>query len=270
MLGKLMKYEIKATGRILLPLYGVLLAFTLINKLFIRNNWNTLDTSTLGGIPAVLSIFAYGVTMAAIFIVTFFIIIQRFYKNLLGDEGYLMHTLPVSTWKNISSKLLIGVFWTVISGIVAILSIFILAFSFSNFDFNFFNELGKVFSEIYKEVGISGFMLFLEFILAVFIQMAMGIIMIYASISIGHLFNKRKLLSSFGAFIVLNIIMNTITSVLGITFSGKLEIYANTINQNSLGLFHGIVWGAIAVNLIFFICYFFITNYIVKNKLNLE
>ena len=35
MLGKLMKYEIKATGRTLIPLYIALLAFAIINKLFI-------------------------------------------------------------------------------------------------------------------------------------------------------------------------------------------------------------------------------------------
>ena len=35
MLGKLLKYEFKATGRILFPLYCVLLAFAVIIKLFI-------------------------------------------------------------------------------------------------------------------------------------------------------------------------------------------------------------------------------------------
>lgn len=33
MLGKLMKYEVKATGRTLIPLYLVLLAFAIINKI---------------------------------------------------------------------------------------------------------------------------------------------------------------------------------------------------------------------------------------------
>ena len=35
MLGKLMKYEIKATARTLIPLYIALLAFAIINKIFI-------------------------------------------------------------------------------------------------------------------------------------------------------------------------------------------------------------------------------------------
>ena len=37
MLRKLMKYEFKATARMLLPLYGALIGFAIINKLFIGN-----------------------------------------------------------------------------------------------------------------------------------------------------------------------------------------------------------------------------------------
>ena len=36
MLGKLLKYEFKATGRLVLPLYGALLVFGLINKIFLE------------------------------------------------------------------------------------------------------------------------------------------------------------------------------------------------------------------------------------------
>ena len=35
MLKKLMKYEFKATGRLMLPLYGALIGLALINKIFI-------------------------------------------------------------------------------------------------------------------------------------------------------------------------------------------------------------------------------------------
>ena len=114
MLGKLLKYEFKATSRILLPLYGALLIFAFIVKIFIGTKLDGVNMDFLGGIPAVVSIFTYGATMAAVFIVTIFIIIQRFYKNLLGDEGYLMNTLPVSTTSNISSKLISAIIWSLV------------------------------------------------------------------------------------------------------------------------------------------------------------
>jgi len=80
-----MKYEIKATGRTLIPLYIALLAFAIINKIFIGTGLSD-KLKGFGSIPFILSVFGYGCTMAAVFIVTFFVIIQRFYKNILGDD----------------------------------------------------------------------------------------------------------------------------------------------------------------------------------------
>jgi hypothetical protein len=54
---------------------------------------------------------------------TLIVLIQRFYKNLLGDEGYLMFTLPVQSWSHILSKLAVSMLWTVVSGGVALCSI---------------------------------------------------------------------------------------------------------------------------------------------------
>ena len=53
-------------------------------------------------------------------------VIQRFFRGLLGDEGYLMHTLPVSPWQLIGSKLLCAVVTTLLSIVVAILSILLI------------------------------------------------------------------------------------------------------------------------------------------------
>ena len=49
-------------------------------------------------------------------------ILQRFYKNLLSGEGYLMHTLPVRPWQHIASKLIAAVVWTVLSFFVVCVS----------------------------------------------------------------------------------------------------------------------------------------------------
>lgn len=42
--------------------------------------------------------------MVALFVLTMIVIIQRFYKGLLCDEGYLMFTLPVKPWQLIATK----------------------------------------------------------------------------------------------------------------------------------------------------------------------
>ena len=266
MLKRLMKYEIKATGRMLLPLYGVLIAFAIINKIFFFGSasLNNVTSEFLGGIPAAISIFAYGCIMAAVFIVTLFIIIQRFYKNLLGDEGYLMNTLPVAPWQNISSKLIVAMFWTIISGFIAMFSIFIMVFNVEVFS-RFFSELWKFLSYPYSQFGLNPYILGIEIIICGLLQLSMNILMIYSSISLGHLFNKRKILCSFGSFIILNFIMNLLASIIGLTYT---KTFSNI--SEPFAMIHGVVLRGIAINLIFFVIYFIITNYIIKNKLNLE
>lgn len=89
---KLLKYEWKACARTCLPLYGVLILMSLISRiLYIIPKNASLDFM----LPAIGSMLYMGVMMAA-FVVTAVILIQRFYKNLLGSEGYLMFTLPVT------------------------------------------------------------------------------------------------------------------------------------------------------------------------------
>ena len=264
MLGKLLKYEFKATSRILLPLYGALLIFAFIVKIFIGTKLDGVNMDFLGGIPAVVSIFTYGATMAAVFIVTIFIIIQRFYKNLLGDEGYLMNTLPVS------SKLISAIIWSLVSIFVAILSIIIMMYNREAFG-NFFSIIPEAFSKAYSEFGGSLILVGIEFLVAGLLQLALNITLIYTSISIGHLLPKMKILGSFGAFIVLNIIMNTIFSSIMLLIPNSFSEYMSLVFQSNMtALVHLIGLGAAFINALWFTIFFLITRYILKNKLNLE
>lgn len=255
MLGKLIKYELKATARTLIPLYIALLSFAIINKIFMGSSNNTnSDLALLRIIPIMVSIFAYGCTMAAVFIITFFVIVQRFYKNLLGDEGYLMNTLPVKAWMNISSKLTVSIIWSVVSGIIAILSIIIMAFSPDIFN-NLFSGINNFISNLPQ--GYFGFAV--ELILYGFVSMISGTLMLYLSISIGHLFNTRRILASFAAFIGLNMIISAIKGVIRAVGDTPIEI---SIIPNIRGL---LVFDILLVVVLFIAC-----NYIIKNKLNLE
>lgn len=262
MLRKLMKYELKSTARTLLPLYGALIMFALINKIFIGTGLDGNNADFLGGIPAMISVMGYACTMAAVFIVTFFVIVQRFYKNLLGDEGYLMNTLPVPLWKNIASKLFVGVIWTVVSGFVAFISILIMMYYPELFN-EAFKALPELYREAYEMFGFNIYLVLFEILLAGFASMIAGIGMIYASISIGHLFNKRRILASFGAFIGLNMLSNIVIGVFQISFFEYIYDF-NLFNG------HGLIWAVIGITMISVCINFGICNYILKNKLNLE
>ncbi|NMA52296.1 MAG: hypothetical protein GX949_04735, partial [Peptococcaceae bacterium] len=182
MLGRLLKYEVKATSRVLLPLFIALLLFAAITRVI------TALGPSAESIPAVISMIIYGLIMVAMFITTFITILYRFFKNLLADEGYLMHTLPVPAWQHILSKLLVSILWIVASGVIAMVSIMILGFEMSDFTriFAFFTT---GYQHVFAEIGLSLYVLSLEVILGFFLSIACGILIIYASMAIGHQFN---------------------------------------------------------------------------------
>jgi hypothetical protein len=261
MLGKLLKYEIKATGRIFLPLFLALLMFAGITRIISKigpENWNT---------PATLSAVVYIIIMVAMFVMTFIMMIQRFNKNLLSDEGYLMLTLPVKPWKHIVSKLMVSLMWILASGTVALISILIIALKKGDIT-KIAVGLATLYHRVFEQYGPSIYLLSFEIIIGLLISLASGILIIYASIAIGHLFNKHKMLASFGAFILLN----TLSQILFMLLSSTLEIrHFSNIHFNSIqsAMEWVIAYGIIFTGLLS-AAYFAVTNYILSKRLNLE
>ena len=106
MLGKLLKHEFRATGRLMLPALGAVLALAVLANFsirFIQVTDNTFLTILFG-----LVIAAFVIGMVAAAVMTLVLMILRFYRTLLRDEGYLMHTLPVNVHELVWSKLIVS------------------------------------------------------------------------------------------------------------------------------------------------------------------
>lgn len=260
MLSKLLKYELKATARIFLPLYLVLLSFAVINRLII--SLSILEWQT----PQVISMMIYVTIMIAMFVITFVMMIQRFYKNLLSDEGYLMFTLPTRPWKHIVSKLLVAMMWIVTSGIVALTSIFIIAAQRSMIA-DILDAFRQIQSEIAAFMTISTVMFLVEALLIGVASLASGVLIIYASLAIGQLFNQNKIIASVGAFIALSTITQILYAIIGSVVS--ISINVNTIEVAG-PIIHLAMWLIILLHGLLGAGYFLIANHILSKRLNLE
>ena len=123
MFGKLLKYDFRSMFKQFAFIWPAALALALVNHFTVDG----LDsTSTVGETTAGVSMLVYVAILMAMFIVALVFAIQRFYRGLLGDEGYLMHTLPVKPWQLIGSKLACALVVTVVNILVAILSILLI------------------------------------------------------------------------------------------------------------------------------------------------
>ena len=109
MLGKLLKQDFRATARIILPVYAAVPVLGLFTGLITRlcESQSNIWISILGSLVS----FVFSLALIAAVVTTVVLMILRFYRNLMTDEGYLMFTLPVSTTELICSKLIVSVVW---------------------------------------------------------------------------------------------------------------------------------------------------------------
>ena len=218
MLGKLLKYELKATSRVFVPLYIAILVVSIVNGLSLN-----LEIFNIQGLATIILMCLF----ISLFVITIVVTIQRFNKNLLKDEGYLMFTLPVSSKYLVLSKYLTSLIWTFLSFIVALLS-FTIIFTIATYgDFNysyFINEFNLLFSNISNILGTTilseFFKIVLLIILLIIISYTIFIFNVYLYLSIGQLpiFNRFRNISSFIGFLVINLLISYVQNIVDNAF----------------------------------------------------
>ena len=258
MLGKLMKYELKATGRIFLPLFAALLLVAVISKLFMSLSFE---------IPMVIGIAVSVIMIIGIFIITLIITLQRFYKNLLTNEGYLMFTLPVNTDSIIWSKLLVASVWNILSFVIVGAAIAIMALGAFNL-----SEAIQCMMGFLAGVGINGATLsvfIIEFIFLSLSSLLSGILTFYACMSVSLFSNKYRILISFAAFIGFNTIGQIISSIAA-AIAMKTNLPNVFMGWTLNTQIHAGQLSMIIVNIAVGVIFYFLSRYMLKNKLNLE
>ncbi len=121
MVKKLYKHEFLSLLRWLIPVDLGCLLMAAISRiaLFLGDSTSERIIKTLTGVFFGLSIFA-------MFIIGYVVVIRRFYTNLLKNEGYFTHTIPVKTSTHINCKIVCGILFIVVNFIVALLALFII------------------------------------------------------------------------------------------------------------------------------------------------
>lgn len=258
MLGKLLKYEFKATGRFFLPLYGALIIAALISRLFISLRFQ---------LPTIIGVTISVILIISVFVIALIITLNRFYKNLLTNEGYLMFTLPVNTDRLIWSKLIVSFVWSVVSLIAIFIAIAIMSIT----DINIVGAFSALTSALAQQgiTNITGFII--EFVSLCILSLLTGIILLYACMSSSLFVNKHRILFSFGAYIVFYIVGQILSSIAMVIIMPKQLLYHyNPSAAEVAGLVNTIMIYSIVGTLISGVVLYLFTRYMLKNKLNLE
>ena len=279
MLKNLLKYEFRATGRTYGGLYLVWLLVALAMGISMRDEvWDNGSSQIWAYL--MFAYFAIGVAIGVVCIVT---IIQRFTKNLLGREGYLMHTLPVHPEQLVASKLISSMVWVICSGVVGILSVLLMLVGLGAFEDpktvingeTITTGWGDVLKFSWKAIQSIGGEELAWIIVLGLAGVAVLILCIYAACMIGHQFKQHFALVGIAAFVILNIVQNRLVALLPYT--------NNTVGLDMVVIASGDTWQvttnrfylrAVLVSLLAdaVLCgvYFAAANWLMKNKLNLD
>ena len=259
MLGKLLKYEIPAMGRKLLPLYAAWAVTALLLGL------TTQSAESKSEFMVVISALLYTAIATTIFVMTVILIVQRYRNSLLGDEAYFNHVLPVSVSAHIGNKAISALIWIIITILVAILTGLLIGIgalivgNFDGFSFReFLNALFNVDFNIPKQFWLSA----VEVIVLGIASTAKTIMQIYAAVTIGHQAPNRTTLASIGAYILILIFESTVGRAfmpLLITMEG-MDTFASISRVFIPALLATIGFSAI---------YFFVCKYLMEKRLNL-
>ena len=304
MLRKLLKYEFRATVRLYLPLYLAVLFLALLGRLSIGGNilnavrvmedygagGGGFFASFLGALAGIALVF-YAVGLLGAYVVHFVITLQRFWKNLLGDEGYLMFTLPVSVDQLLWSKAIASGVWSFATSLVVLLSVFVLAYqpwmaeAVSGYFAHELQELGPAADLLWAFLGeMFGGAFWWLMAAAVLLDTFGGLFLLYASMAIGHTARRHKILASVGAYLGLNaftsVAVSMVTAALTPLLDGRMEELMQ-ITPNSVpellavaGQFGAVLnWGVFFIVLsstILAVAAYFAARYLLRTQLNLE
>ena len=269
MLKKLFVHEWKDCWRLVGLMNLIVIGLTLIGTVVMQSDtWSFASENAVIRLTMTLYVMAYIASIAALSLVTVFFFYNRFYKNLYTDQGYLMHTLPVTQHELIWSKTFVALIWQLIGGLVMAISIF--SFFFSMLDpadkKNFWSDMFVGLSEIPWTPSVA--VIIILFVLIAIVSMFMNVFMGYAAISIGQLFKKQRLLGAIGIYIGLYMLLQMVSSY-SMVFVNFISIdtysYEKMI-QTILTLLLVVLLVETAVTTAFY----FISAHIMKNQLNLE
>ncbi len=285
MLGKLLKYEWRGLRMPFIILLIVLASTTVLTcSVILTINPKYDETVTwFSTMALMLSIFLYYFGFIGCIIGIVLVVAIRFYKTCYTDQGYLTHTLPVSTKQLLSAKILAAfvtellMILAIAASVVIIIQVtvhhvisFFPDYSYDEFTRMFMRELSYVFQDFKDELGISFGLYIVYWIIILLVSMFSNIVTIFGCVSLGQLYAKHRVIGAILAYFAQLFIMRILS------YFASLPMYSRilTSDYNSDVTFFSLVSPTMTLTLILTIlmavAMYFVNLHMMTKRLNLE
>lgn len=283
MLGKLIRYEFRATWKWMTGIIAALAGITILGVLGLL----MMKQGAFSGIKQILGPFLivmYVILYVTAMIAPFFYMAFRYYKNIHRDEGYLMNTLPVTPGQNILAKLTVASLWTALIHVLAIGSILL-----------FFNVVMKVlpsetvhvdfgYQDFYQITGMRVSTLVIEAAVCYLMTIPHAFLTLYLSTAVGQLSVKGKAGCSIAAYFGISTVEQILATVLTLVelFLWGGDMFLSGISQSWDNITPELLgkqfpaWitillvGTTVLMILLSVVYFIVTRRILSRRLNLE
>lgn len=265
MLRKLLKYDLRANMKLYLFIWPAMLLLAGLQRLL-------LELPVTGFLGHFLMSLLTGLMVLALIAMTvlcFVICVIRFYSGLLRREGYLMFTLPVKPWLLLLSKLLAAMLTLIPTCIFAYFGIALILSGTTDGVWNtMFN-----FSQILDQPLSAGTLILAG--LTVLAAVANMILRVYFVSCLGHLFRRARIFLSILFYYLIGVLMQ-IASMMTLvsvnyepnTFVNSVFTWVETLSFNgAMSAFLGTI---LLINVAIGCVYFFVSEVILRKRLNLE
>ena len=274
MLRKLMKYELKATARVMLPFFLAVVGLAAAVRLLAlwSDHFSAPDSLAVDPVHLILQLVTvtFVVAMVAVPVAALVLMIILFKTNLLSDEGYVMFTLPVSAHQLVWSKLLTSAIWFIGAMAADMLAVLVLSAHMSFFS-SLWHGIQDLFSELTTYYAANGVLFLVEFVVLILLACFSECLEFYCPMAIGHSFARHKVLLSVVFYFVIQAIIQAVAVVLvtvGVPVWNGLS--DSILSLRAETLVHGSLLAGILAELVYGGILYAITIRNLHRRLNLE
>lgn len=275
MLAKLIKYDMKSQSKIFTSMYIFDLILAVFSMILSKVSHSYPKNYVLNAIDTLFfAALIIGLVVTAV--VTLILTVMRYRTNLLRDEGYLMHTLPVKVSQLYFSKLISSLLWFTIYGVVVYIVVSI--------KFLDFTWIVKFISDLMKESGgqeIDVTKIFVMMIFYFLVALVVSLTQFFAALNTGYSLNIRRegsvnkdILSII--VYILSYVLIQIMSLIGIA----VDIFIKQIDMNtaasaltaaeSMSIMTGVLSTQMVILILLGIFFGTVSIMSMKKRLNLE
>lgn len=268
MLGKLMKYEWKATWKLLVSANALTVVMTILAWFMVKIlNRSGFSDFQMMDFMAVIVLLTYVGSMFAVVVGTVIYLIYRFYTSTYGDQGYLLHTLPVDTHHIMIAKMLVSAAWVLIDIVFIYLSVLFLFASAS--EFHFFENMMEMMQSTIETLGaekITAFTLIMTLTAFLFSLFA-RVLKVGACISLGQLSSNHKLMFSFVWYIAIYVV----EQIIQVVYFSIVVVFHKKLSDGAYYSYFDSQWEtSLLAGIISCVVFYLLTWYVMSKRLNLD